>query len=344
MRGGRYTPRPMILAGIDEAGYGPVLGPLVVGCCAFEVQLDDSVCGDDAPLPCLWKLLRKHVSKKRSKNGKKLHVNDSKAVYSPNLGLKELERAVLALAACTWPEWDGAQQSFLTRLCPAVIDELTQYRWYADEALAGEFPYECDGLSTRIFANALRQEMDKASVRPVHLCARVVTERELNRMIDQTRNKASASFSIAAMHIDHLLKTFGNQNLVLVCDRQGGREHYGALLRQMFEDWSLEVTAEAPARSEYRLIKKRRDGAIDSVRMIFSEKAEKLSMSVAYASMISKYIREALMRRFNAFWRSHLPDLEPTAGYYNDGLRFLKDIDAKRSELGIEDAELVRSR
>ena len=30
--------RAMILAGIDEAGYGPLLGPLVVGCCAFEVE------------------------------------------------------------------------------------------------------------------------------------------------------------------------------------------------------------------------------------------------------------------------------------------------------------------
>ena len=34
------------------------------------------------------------------------------------------------------------------------------------------------------------------------------------------------------------------------------------------------------------------------------------------------------MRRFNAFWRQYLPEVQPTAGYYNDGQRFLADIDA----------------
>jgi hypothetical protein len=56
---------------------------------------------------------------------------------------------------------------------------------------------------------------------------------------------------------------------------------------------------------------------------------------VAAASMLSKYIREALMTRFNAFWRQHLPQVTPTAGYYQDGSRFLADINDKRLELGI---------
>jgi hypothetical protein len=50
------------------------------------------------------------------------------------------------------------------------------------------------------------------------------------------------------------------------------------------------------------------------------------------------------MRRFNAWWKTLLPDVEPTAGYYSDGVRFLQDIDAKRKELGIGDELLVRTR
>jgi hypothetical protein len=50
------------------------------------------------------------------------------------------------------------------------------------------------------------------------------------------------------------------------------------------------------------------------------------------------------MRRFNAFWLSHAPGVAPTAGYYNDGLRFLKDIATARQALGFDEADLVRRR
>jgi hypothetical protein len=69
-------------------------------------------------------------------------------------------------------------------------------------------------------------------------------------MVDATRNKGSALFSTAVVHLDHLIRTYGEQGLVIFCDRQGGREHYGSLLRLMFEDWSLEVTREQDGHSD----------------------------------------------------------------------------------------------
>ena len=52
-------------------------------------------------------------------------------------------------------------------------------------------------------------------------------------------------------------------------------------------------------------------------------KGETHHLPIALASIMSKYIRELFMLFFNRYWANQVTDLRPTAGYYQDGKRFL---------------------
>src|SRR5213075_2590272 len=177
---------------------------LVVGCCAFDLQVPLASTTDPTPkskienpkskippLPCLWKLLRRVASKSRCKRGKRIHINDSKIVFSQNTGLKELEKSVLTLLAASTdlpPDLPAALQQLAGQL------ELDDYRWYA-RPLDERFPIEQDSTSIRLLANVVKAEMERTQTRCVHLSARVILEGKLNQMFEETRNKSSVLFS-----------------------------------------------------------------------------------------------------------------------------------------------------
>ena len=75
----------------------------------------------------------------------------------------------------------------------------------------------------------------------------------------------------------------------------------------------------------------------------FEVDSEQRHMPTALASMISKYTRELLMARFQAYFQARAPQVKPTAGYASDAKRFRAEIEPLLPAMGIEPSRLIRA-
>jgi ribonuclease HII len=122
-------------------------------------------------------------------------------------------------------------------------------------------------------------------------------------------------------------------------DKHGGRNRYEDILRGALPNGRLETVLESPDRSEYLVTDRNRE-----LHIQFEPRADANHFPVALASMLAKYVRELLMLEFNGFWRQHVSDLEPTAGYPGDAARFMDQIRPAAAQLGIEERALWREK
>ncbi len=108
---------------------------------------------------------------------------------------------------------------------------------------------------------------------------------------------------------------------------------------RVFDQCQFKINEESETLSSYTLFESDR-----TLEVEFRVEAEDKHLPVALASMLSKYVREIFMTLYNQYWATHLPSIEPTAGYYTDGNRFFAQIRPVIQSLGLDEGMLYRSR
>ncbi|MFW6153891.1 MAG: hypothetical protein ACOC95_01615 [Planctomycetota bacterium] len=320
-----------IIAGIDEAGFGPLLGPLVVSAVVFEAPGGGEV--------DFWHRLAPVVAKVPSKRHAGVAIGDSKRIYSPSTGLVHLERGALGFLSLLERSCDSLR-GLLRWLAPDVVAAMDDYPWYRGADLA--LPVEAEATDLRLRVNGLRDAMAAAGMTLLGGQVRLLPAGHFNRLVAATDNKATTLCDQTFALIDWAWRNRPRgESVRIVVDRQGGRLRYLPILQRMYpRAGTFRILAEQADHSGYAMA----TGAGD-LDLHFLSKGEGRHLPIALASMISKYLRELFMRLLNRFWADRVgAHLVPTAGYTTDGRRFLTDIADTLRTLSIDQGLLIRSR
>lgn len=319
-------------AGIDEAGYGPMLGPLCVASASFVLHDADPTGGS----PDLWQLLASAVCRRGSDKKRRIAIDDSKRLKGASSArahpCRHLERGVLAslyASTRTLPESDLGLLDILKTPVPTEP-------WYDGDAI--KLPLCGTSSEHRISAAMLVRALDIANIKLTSVACETIHPRQINTAANAHERKSSLNLAAALRLADQIRRDHRDAHPRIIIDRQGGRTAYREQLSMAWPNASIRILGETGRISRYRL-----DFPEGPLTISFEAESEQSHLPAALASMTAKLVRELHMSRLNRFFSSRMPELKPTAGYVQDGRRFVQEVDPLLRELKLDEEQLIRS-
>lgn len=317
-----------LIVGMDEAGYGPNLGPLVITASVWRVP------GEPRRFD-LWNLLKGIVSQTPVSGSNRIHIADSKEVYSPSRGLVPLERSIQTVFGLS----ELRTESFRS-LCNGLMNPessrgphgLNCEPWFADRDL--ELPAHSDEEELPELRRRLNRVCTDADIELVSVRSDVVLTERFNEISSRFNSKGAALSRLTLSLLRSVWDPDSDEQTLIIGDKHGGRSRYDELLDEQLDGQMIFRIVEGRQKSSYR---------VGKTELHFQQGAEE-HFPVAVSSMVCKYVRELSMELFNQFWQERIPDLKPTKGYPVDAKRFRAEIAETQKELRIPDSTLWRSR
>ena len=287
------APSPRYRAGADENGLGPRLGPMVVTAVLARVQGDGWAIAGRPPRGALAQRL-----------------GDSKQLVAHgDVALGEAwARALVERGAGRSPDASSPDalihaiaaddRTELRAPCPSHVEP----QCWSSEGEA----FESDGDLVRV----LHKDLDRLAARGVEVVAVrsvILCARRLNDGADAGRNRFVLDLHAMERLLLHLREVAGDE-LFAVCGKVGGfgkySDAFGPLAGRLHS-----VLEESRARSAYRF------PGLGEIAFVRDSDASDLC--VALASMVGKYLREALMSRVVRHYQRAIEGLTPASGYHD---------------------------
>ena len=325
----------MLHIGIDEAGYGPLLGPLVLGASAFhmgasdlDARIADDFSDDELESRLAGIVIRPAAGSKKRDFEPPLPVpiDDSKKIFR-RFGLVGLSRAVGAFSAALDTPPPASLLDLLHRYSAVPPVSFALLPWYTsmDEARLPRYPW----------TGPLTARFSARSVQALDLVALPVPVPAYNESVGALGSKARVLGMFCGHLILSILDREPHEDAEITIDRHGSRVHYEEFLEALFPDGSVEVMLKERIESRYLV-------SLPGRRLVvrIMTGADARSMAVSWASLMAKLARELFMERISSYFAEHVDGLHPTSGYWVDGQRFLRDI---KPVTDVEDPAMLRS-
>lgn len=311
------------LIGIDEAGFGPNLGPLVIAASVWELN-------DDYDPGKLWESLAPLMTQSAKIGPDQIHVADSKEVHQSANGIGPLERSVSVLLNAA----DLVCEDWLT-LCRKLDPDWgreTGEPWFDSPQLALPLiPVEELSVAENL-SESVRSCWRDAGLKLRGIRSCIVPARRFNQCIRDWDSKSLLLSRLSLQLLDGLWNR--SESTLVVCDKHGARNRYDDLIDEICDGEFIFRMEESKPLSRYK---------VGASELRFQMKAE-AHFPVAVSSMVAKYLRETSMELFNRFWKERLPGIKPTKGYPQDAKRFRSLIEEECENLGLAESDWWRCR
>jgi ribonuclease HII len=306
----------MLIAGIDENGLGPLLGPLVVTGASFvsrsyDRQRFQSLAGPDLP------------------------AADSKVIFAPRRAAAAEDAVLRWLDVFGYNARDTAELEEKI-VAPAPFEARCPSR---KPAICAGDPLALPRAATRrsgVRSAEVRERFDRAGIAAGRVASHVLCAGAFNRVHEERRmNKLRLDFSLMMSVARHLCRgegAGGDGDALVLCGKVGGTASYGAWLEEEGLDVA-EVLLEGRDESAYEV------RGLGRIR--FLRDGDAAHLPIAVASMVGKYLRELAMERLN---RALGREGKTRVSGYRDRVtaRFVAETAAERAAAGIVDDCFLR--